>query len=69
MKLIDPPHDRRIIRRLIHRDRMCGSMRGDCGYSLRLGFRRLWGAYFDALDRVVEELMRKEKVGGSKRRG
>ena len=27
-------------------------------------YRRLWGARFDALDEVVEELKRKEKVDG-----
>ena len=30
--------------------------------------RRLWAARFDALDRVVEELKRKEKAGGRKQR-
>jgi DNA-binding transcriptional ArsR family regulator len=28
------------------------------------GYRRLWGARFDELDKVVEELKRKEKVDG-----
>jgi DNA-binding transcriptional ArsR family regulator len=31
--------------------------------------RRFWEARFDALDKVVEELKRKEKVDGRKRRG
>ena len=30
--------------------------------------RQLWAARFDALDTVVEELKRKEKVGGRKKR-
>jgi DNA-binding transcriptional ArsR family regulator len=30
--------------------------------------RRLWEARFDALDKVVEELKRKEKVNGRKKR-
>src|SRR6188472_3143043 len=30
--------------------------------------RRLWGARFDELDKVVEELKRKEKVDGRKNR-
>jgi DNA-binding transcriptional ArsR family regulator len=32
------------------------------------GYRQLWAARFDALDQVVEELKRKEKVDGSKKR-
>ncbi|MEI9995181.1 MAG: metalloregulator ArsR/SmtB family transcription factor [Rhizomicrobium sp.] len=32
------------------------------------GYRRLWDARFDALDEVVEELKRKEKVDGRKKR-
>jgi len=32
------------------------------------GYRRLWDARFDALDQVVEELKRKEKVDGRKKR-
>jgi DNA-binding transcriptional ArsR family regulator len=31
-------------------------------------YRQLWEARFDALDKVVEELKRKEKVDGRKRR-
>ena len=31
-------------------------------------YRRRWDARFDELDRVVEELKRKEKVGGRKKR-
>ena len=31
-------------------------------------YRRLWAARFDALDTVVEELKRKEKVDGRKKR-
>jgi DNA-binding transcriptional ArsR family regulator len=31
-------------------------------------YRELWGARFDELDRVVEELKRKEKVDGRKKR-
>lgn len=31
-------------------------------------YRELWSARFDALDEVVEELKRKEKVSGSKKR-
>jgi DNA-binding transcriptional ArsR family regulator len=31
-------------------------------------FRRLWDARFDALDGVIEELKRKEKPGGRKRK-
>src|SRR6516165_5822214 len=31
-------------------------------------YRRLWAARFDALDEVVEELQRKEKVDGPKKR-
>lgn len=30
-------------------------------------YRQLWAARFDALDKVVEELQRKEKVDGAKR--
>jgi DNA-binding transcriptional ArsR family regulator len=30
-------------------------------------YHQLWGARFDALDKVVEELKRKEKVDGRKR--
>jgi DNA-binding transcriptional ArsR family regulator len=32
-------------------------------------YRRLWDARFDQLDQVVEQLKRKEKVDGRKRRG
>jgi DNA-binding transcriptional ArsR family regulator len=32
------------------------------------GYRRLWTARFDELDNVVEELKRKEKVDGRKKR-
>ena len=32
-------------------------------------YRQLWEARFDALDKVVEELKRKEKVDGRKKRG
>jgi DNA-binding transcriptional ArsR family regulator len=32
-------------------------------------YRQLWEARFDALDRVVEELKRKEKVDGHRKRG
>jgi DNA-binding transcriptional ArsR family regulator len=32
-------------------------------------YRLLWEARFDALDKVVEELKRKEKVDGRKKRG
>src|ERR1700734_620723 len=32
-------------------------------------YRQLWDARFDELDRVVEELKRKEKVDGRKKRG
>jgi DNA-binding transcriptional ArsR family regulator len=31
-------------------------------------YRQLWGARFDELDKVVEELKRKEKVNGRKKR-
>jgi DNA-binding transcriptional ArsR family regulator len=31
-------------------------------------YRQLWDARFDALDKVVEELQRKEKVNGRKKR-
>ena len=31
-------------------------------------YRRLWGARFDELDKVVAELKRKEKVDGQKKR-
>jgi DNA-binding transcriptional ArsR family regulator len=31
-------------------------------------YRQLWAARFDELDKVVEELKRKEKVGGRKKR-
>ncbi len=31
-------------------------------------YRRLWDARFDALDKVVDELLRKEKVDGQKKR-
>jgi DNA-binding transcriptional ArsR family regulator len=31
-------------------------------------FRRLWAARFDALDEVIEEMKRKEKVDGRKKR-
>ena len=32
------------------------------------GYRQLWGARFDELDKVIEELKRKEKVDGRKKR-
>src|SRR5829696_3512653 len=32
-------------------------------------YRQLWDARFDELDKVVEELKRKEKVDGRKKRG
>ena len=32
------------------------------------GYRQLWGARFDELDRVIEELKRKEKIDGRKKR-
>jgi DNA-binding transcriptional ArsR family regulator len=32
------------------------------------GYRQLWGARFDELDRVIEELKRKENVNGHKKR-
>jgi DNA-binding transcriptional ArsR family regulator len=32
-------------------------------------YRQLWGARFDELDKVVEELKRKEKIDGHKKRG
>jgi DNA-binding transcriptional ArsR family regulator len=32
-------------------------------------YRRLWAARFDALDDIVEELKRKEKADGRKKRG
>jgi DNA-binding transcriptional ArsR family regulator len=32
------------------------------------GYRQRWGARFDELDKVIEELKRKEKVDGRKRR-
>src|SRR3954470_20516375 len=32
------------------------------------GYRQLWASRFDALDEVVEELMRNEKVNGRKKR-
>jgi DNA-binding transcriptional ArsR family regulator len=32
-------------------------------------YRQLWAARFDALDQVVEELKRKEKVDGRKKKG
>jgi DNA-binding transcriptional ArsR family regulator len=32
-------------------------------------YRQLWAARFDELDKVVEELKRKEKVHGRKKRG
>ena len=31
-------------------------------------YRQLWAARFDGLDQVVEELKRKEKIGGRKKR-
>jgi len=31
-------------------------------------YRQLWDARFDELDKVVEELKRKEKIGGRKKR-
>jgi DNA-binding transcriptional ArsR family regulator len=31
-------------------------------------YRELWGARFDALDKVVEELKRKEKIDGRKKK-
>src|ERR1700761_8872365 len=45
---------------------------GPCGLeeeTRRIGrHRQLWAARFDALDKVLEELTRKEKVDGRKRR-
>ena len=32
-------------------------------------YRRLWASRFDELDKVVEELMQKEKIDGRKSRG
>ncbi len=32
-------------------------------------YRRLWDARFDALDRVVDDLKRKEKVDGRRKKG
>jgi DNA-binding transcriptional ArsR family regulator len=32
-------------------------------------YRQLWDARFDALERVVEELKRKEKVDGRRKKG
>jgi DNA-binding transcriptional ArsR family regulator len=32
-------------------------------------YRQLWDARFDALERTVEELKRKEKIDGRKKRG
>ena len=32
------------------------------------GYQRLWGARFDALDEIIEELKQKEKVDGRKKR-
>jgi DNA-binding transcriptional ArsR family regulator len=32
------------------------------------GYRQLWASRFDALDQVLEELIRKEKVDGRKKR-
>ena len=32
-------------------------------------YRRLWDARFDELDKVIEQLTRKEKVDGRKKRG
>jgi DNA-binding transcriptional ArsR family regulator len=32
------------------------------------GYRRLWASRFDALDEVIEELKRKEKIDGRKKR-
>lgn len=32
------------------------------------GYRQLWASRFDALDKVVEELKRKEKVDGRRKR-
>jgi hypothetical protein len=32
-------------------------------------YRRLWDSRFEALERVVEELKRKEKINGRKKRG
>jgi DNA-binding transcriptional ArsR family regulator len=31
-------------------------------------YRQLWGARFDALDKVIDELQRKEKADGQKKR-
>ncbi|HTB22726.1 MAG TPA: helix-turn-helix domain-containing protein [bacterium] len=33
------------------------------------GYRKLWDARFDELDRLVEDLKRKEKADGRKKRG
>jgi DNA-binding transcriptional ArsR family regulator len=32
-------------------------------------YRQLWDARFDELDQVVEDLKRKEKIGGRKKKG
>ena len=32
------------------------------------GYRQLWGSRFDELDKVIEELKRKENVDGRKKR-
>jgi DNA-binding transcriptional ArsR family regulator len=32
-------------------------------------YRQLWEARFSALDRIVEELKRKEKINGRKKKG
>ena len=50
--------------------RTCKLGRADCRKRRpgSRGHRQLWDSRFDELDKVVEELKRKEKVDGRKRR-
>ena len=54
----------------VGRVRTCklGSSRLEAETTWIEGYRQLWGARFDELDKVVEELKRKEKIDGRKKR-
>jgi DNA-binding transcriptional ArsR family regulator len=59
-----------VITEKVGRVRTCrlGLHRLDAEVAWLEAYRQLWEARFDALDRVVEELKRKEKVDGRKKR-
>ena len=54
----------------VGRVRTCklGSSRLEAERAWIEGYRQLWGARFDELDKIIEELKRKEKADGRKKR-